>query len=114
VQREIEEAAYRQQKAIDAGEQVVVGLNRFTGPEAETRTAPIVDETAERQQIERVRALRARRDPLRWKEALDRVTTRANSTENLMPVILEAVESYATVGEIADRLRQVFGECQQA
>jgi methylmalonyl-CoA mutase N-terminal domain/subunit len=114
VQREIEEAAYRQQKAIDAGEMVVVGVNRFDNPEAEARPAPIVDETAERKQIERVRALRDRRDPLRWKQALDRVTTRARSTENLMPVILEAVESYATVGEIADRLRDVFGECRQA
>jgi methylmalonyl-CoA mutase N-terminal domain/subunit len=113
VQREIEESAYRQQKAIDAGERVVVGMNRFVGTEADARPAPIADETAERQQIERVRALRVRRDPLRWKEALDRVTARAKSGENLMPAILEAVESYATVGEIADRLREVFGECQQ-
>jgi methylmalonyl-CoA mutase, N-terminal domain len=60
--------------------------------------------------VERVRALRARRDPLRWKTALDRVTERARSSGNVMPVIVEAVESGATVGEIAGRLREVFGE----
>ena len=69
-----------------------------------------VDETTERGQIERVRALRARRDPLRWRAAVDRVTEHARSTGNLMPAILEAVESYATVGEIAESMRTVFGE----
>jgi methylmalonyl-CoA mutase N-terminal domain/subunit len=68
------------------------------------------DETAQRGQIERVRALRARRDPLRWQAAIDRVLDQARSTGNLMPVILEAVESFATVGEIAGSLSKVFGE----
>jgi methylmalonyl-CoA mutase N-terminal domain/subunit len=71
-----------------------------------------VDETAERGQIERVRALRARRDPVRWRAALDRVTEYARSSGNLMPAIVEAVESYATVGEIAQSMREVFGEHQ--
>ena len=61
-------------------------------------------------QLERVRGLRARRDPLRWRTALDRVQEHANTTVNLMPAIFEAVESCATVGEIAGSLRQVFGE----
>jgi len=90
----------------------VVGVNRFTGPDGDS--ACVADrgagETAQRGQIERVRALRARRDPLRWQASLDRVTEQARSTGNLMPVILEAVESFATVGEIAGSLRQVFGE----
>ena len=68
------------------------------------------NEAGEREQIERVRALRARRDPLRWRAALDRVQEQANSSVNLMPAILEAVESYATVGEIAGSLRKIFGE----
>jgi methylmalonyl-CoA mutase N-terminal domain/subunit len=112
VQHEIEDAAYLQQQAVDGGEIVVVGVNRFNGPEENSACVADqgVDETAQRGQIERVRAPRARRDPLRWQEALDRVTEQARSTGNLMPVILEAVESLATVGEIAGSLRQVFGE----
>jgi methylmalonyl-CoA mutase N-terminal domain/subunit len=115
VQREIEDAAYRHQQAIESGEAVVVGVNRFTSSEDHFPCLPDqdVDETAERGQIERVRALRARRDPLRWQAALDRVTEQARSTGNLMPVILDAAESFATVGEIAGSLRKVFGEYQQ-
>ncbi len=114
VQREIEDAAYLHQQAVDGGETVVVGVNRFIGPDKDSACVADqeVDETARRGQIERVRALRARRDPLRWQGALDRVTEQARSTGNLMPVILEAVESFATVGEIAGSLRQVFGEYQ--
>jgi methylmalonyl-CoA mutase N-terminal domain/subunit len=128
VQREMEDAAYRHQRAVDAEETVVVGVNRFIGSPAPPAPASRgasrggedspclpdqgLDETAERRQVERVRSLRARRDPLRWQTALDRVTAQARSTGNLMPAILEAVESCATVGEIAASLRQVFGEYQ--
>jgi methylmalonyl-CoA mutase N-terminal domain/subunit len=124
VQREMEDAAYRHQQAVEAGETLVVGVNRFIGPGAPPAPASRggeespclpdqeVNETAERRQVERVRALRARRDPLRWQTTLGRVTEQARSTGNLMPVILEAVESCATVGEIAGSLRQVFGEYQ--
>ena len=113
VQREIEEAAYRHQQAVDAGEAVVVGVNRFVSPAATPpdRTPPL-DEPAERAQIERVRAVRAGRDPLRWREALERLTQSARAGSNVMPTILEAVESQATVGEIADGLRTVFGEAK--
>jgi methylmalonyl-CoA mutase, N-terminal domain len=116
VQREIEEAAYRHQQAVDAGETVVVGVNRFTRVDEESSAAPdhSAEDTAERGQIERVRAFRARRDPIRWRAALDRLTEQARSTGNLMPAILEAVESCATVGEIAGSLRTVFGEYQPA
>jgi methylmalonyl-CoA mutase N-terminal domain/subunit len=109
VQREIEDAAYRHQQAVDCGERIVVGVNRFSGPNEDSPGAP-ADETIERKQVERVRALRGRRDPLRWQAALDRVTDRARSSGNVMPVIVEAVESGATVGEIAGRMREVFGE----
>jgi methylmalonyl-CoA mutase N-terminal domain/subunit len=114
VQQEIEDAAYQHQRAVDAGETLVVGVNRFTGSPASEDSPPRnADETAEREQIERLRALRARRDPVRWQEALDRVTEHARSSGNLMPAILEAVESCATVGEIAQSMRKVFGEYQQ-
>jgi methylmalonyl-CoA mutase N-terminal domain/subunit len=112
VQREIEDAAYQHQQAVDSGETVVVGVNRFAGEELSVLPEHSVDETAERRQIERVRAFRVRRDPLRWKAALHLVTEQARSTGNLMPAILEAVESHATVGEIAANLRSVFGEHQ--
>jgi methylmalonyl-CoA mutase, N-terminal domain len=114
VQREMEDAAYHHQEAVEAGETVVVGVNRFKSPGEDFPCLPDqdVDETAERRQVERVGALRARRDPLRWQTALDRVTEQARSAGDLMPVILEAVESCATVGEIAGSLRQVFGEYQ--
>ena len=109
VQREIEDAAYRHQQAVDCGETVVVGVNRFAGT-SEAVPPRNVEETVERMQIERVRALRSRRDPLRWRAAVDRVTEQARSSGNVMPAILEAVESNATVGEIAASLGKVFGE----
>jgi methylmalonyl-CoA mutase N-terminal domain/subunit len=112
VQREIEDAAYRQQRAIDSGDTVVVGVNRFTGPGEDSPGARSFADTVEREQIERVRALRARRDPRRWQAALDQVTEQARSSDNVMPAILGAVESSATVGEIAGSMGKVFGEHQ--
>jgi methylmalonyl-CoA mutase, N-terminal domain len=114
VQQEIEQAAYQQQQDIDSGKTVVVGVNRFASGDQEPQPVGTLSEAGEREQIERVRALRARRDPLRWRAALDRVQEHANTAENLMPAILEAVESCATVGEIAGSLRQVFGEHQSS
>jgi methylmalonyl-CoA mutase N-terminal domain/subunit len=110
IQREIQDSAYRAQRAIDAGEQVVVGVNRFRTPERVRLRGLSVDPAVERQQIERVRALRARRDPRAWRAALDRVADAAASGANLMPPLIEAVEALATVGELADTLRAVFGE----
>jgi methylmalonyl-CoA mutase, N-terminal domain len=112
VQREIEDAAYQHQQAVDSGEVVVVGVNQFAGPDDDSPDLPAgkIDETWERKQVERVRALRVRRDPLRWRMALDRVRESARSSANVMPAIVEAVESGATVGEIAGGLREVFGE----
>jgi methylmalonyl-CoA mutase, N-terminal domain len=113
VQREIEDAAYQHQRAVDSGESVVVGVNRFAGPN--TVELPVrVEDGVEREQIERVRALRVRRDPLRWRASLDRVTEQAQCSSNLMPAILEAVESCATVGEVATSMSKVFGEYQPA
>jgi methylmalonyl-CoA mutase, N-terminal domain len=112
VQREIEDAAYRHQQAVDSGEMVVVGVNRFAGPDDDVPgvRAGEADGTSERMQVERVRALRARRDPVRWRAAIERVMDEARSSGNVMPTIVEAVESDATVGEIAGGLREVFGE----
>ncbi|MBX6360188.1 acyl-CoA mutase large subunit family protein [Pseudacidobacterium ailaaui] len=114
VQQEIQNAAYEYQRAVDQGETVVVGVNRFTREEEPPVPVQRVDEALERRQVERVRALRMRRDRGRWQSALERVKEHARSGENLMPAILEAVESYATVGEIAGAMREVFGEYQES
>src|SRR6204780_2140306 len=114
VQQEIQNAAYEYQQAVDHGDAVVVGVNRFE-VEAE-KAIPIqkIDAALEPKQIKRVRALRARRDAGPWKSALQGVEDAAQSGANVMPRILAAVEAYATVGEIADAMRRVFGEYREA
>jgi methylmalonyl-CoA mutase N-terminal domain/subunit len=114
VQQEIQNAAYDYQRAVDSGEATVVGVNRFTRDEEPPIPIQRIDEALERKQVERVRALRQRRDKARWQAAVTRVKDHARSGENLMPAILEAVESYATVGEIAAAMREVFGEYQES
>jgi methylmalonyl-CoA mutase N-terminal domain/subunit len=110
VQREIGRAAYEYQCRVDSGEQTVVGVNRFTLNE-EAAVSPLqIDSDLERQQVQRVKAVRARRNDAAALEALDIVERAARTDENLMPHIISAVEHYATLGEISDRLRSVFGE----
>jgi len=114
VQREIQESAYQYQRAIENNETVVVGVNRFQS-EAETAVPTLrIDPAIERAQIERVRAMRARRVGFASELALDRLEQAARGTENVLPRILEAVESYATVGEISNRLRRVWGEYRES
>ncbi len=110
VQREIERAAYDYQIAVDTHEQVVVGVNRFTLEEESSVPILRIDESLERQQVERVQAVRARRNEEEAQQSLSRIEQAASSNENLMPHIITAVESYATLGEISDSLRKVFGE----
>jgi methylmalonyl-CoA mutase N-terminal domain/subunit len=114
VQQEIQNAAYEYQQAVDRLEAVVVGVNRFTAESQHAVPLQKIDENVERKQVERVRALRARRDAATWKAALDQIETAARSGDNLMPRIIAAVESYATVGEISDTLRRVFGEYHES
>jgi len=114
IQQQIQDAAYRAQQAIDSGEAVVVGVNRF----AEAGTPPTevfrIDPDMERRQIERVRAVRAGRSTREWRAALDAVAAAARGTSNLVPPIVAAVEARATLGEIADAMRAVFGEHRDA
>src|ERR1700683_1069532 len=114
VQQEIQKAAYEYQQAVDTGEQVVVGVNRFQADEEKPIPTMQVDPEIERTQVARLDALRARRDSAKAKAALAEVERRARSTENLMPAILLAVEAYATVGEISDALRRAFGEYHES
>jgi len=111
IQREIQESAYRFQREIETGERVIVGVNRFTDSEEEAPADILrIDPALEKTQIERVRALRARRAEGPWRAALDALESRARAGGNLVPVMVDAVLAWATVGEIAHRLRAVFGE----
>ncbi len=109
-QREIQEAAYRVQRAIDSGDQIVVGVNRFRDHEVSTPPTQKIDPDGERRQIERVRRVRAERSDADWAAAMDELERVARADGNLMPPILGAVRAYATVGEISDRLRVAWGE----
>ena len=114
VQAEIQNAAYDFQQAVDRLETVVVGVNRFSTDDSASVPLYRVDEALERKQVERLRALRARRDLQKSTAALKAIEDAARSGENLMPRIIHAVESYCTVGEVSDSLRKVFGEYKEA
>jgi methylmalonyl-CoA mutase, N-terminal domain len=118
VQREIQNAAYEFQKSVDSREQVLVGVNAFqVKPEEAEQDAPValqrIDPELERLQVERLQAFRQGRDTEPALAAVRRVEERARGGENLMPVIVEAVESQATLGEICDAMRRVFGEYKE-
>jgi methylmalonyl-CoA mutase N-terminal domain/subunit len=110
VQGEIERAAYEYQREVESGEQTVVGVNRFRVEEETSVPLLRIDDKLEREQIERVRDVRARRGNDDVIAALDRLETAAREGKNLMPHMIRAVECYVTLGEISDRLRAVFGE----
>ena len=114
VQGEIQKAAYEFQRAVEKKEQVVVGVNEFVAEEERAIPTLRIDPQIEREQVARVRALRARRDGSKTKAALKELGRRAGTSQNLVPAILKAVEAYATVGEISDTLRAVFGEYQES
>jgi methylmalonyl-CoA mutase N-terminal domain/subunit len=109
-QRSIQESAYRVQRAIDAGDQVVVGVNRFRDEQPAAPPAiQRIDPEAERRQVAGVRRVRAERDAAAWEAAMARLGDVARGTDNLLPPIIEAVKAYATVGEIANALRAAWG-----
>jgi methylmalonyl-CoA mutase N-terminal domain/subunit len=113
VQREIQESAYRYQRAIETQEQIVVGVNRFQIEEEQTVPVLRIDPALEQAQVERLRALRERRDSESVTAALKTLEQAAGTAENLMPRILECVEAYGTVGEISNTLRRVWGEYRE-
>jgi methylmalonyl-CoA mutase, N-terminal domain len=114
VQGEIQKAAYDFQRAVEKKEQIVVGVNDFVAEEPRTIPTLKIDADIERSQIARLNALRAKRDSALAKSSLAELQRRAATSENLLPAILAAVEAYATVGEISDALRRVFGEYQES
>jgi methylmalonyl-CoA mutase, N-terminal domain len=114
IQGEIQKAAYDFQRAVETKEQIVIGVNDFVADEERAIPTLRIDEDIERSQIARLNALRAKRDSARAKSALAELQRLAGTAENLLPAILAAVEAYATVGEISDALRRVFGEYQES
>jgi methylmalonyl-CoA mutase N-terminal domain/subunit len=113
IQSEIQNAAYEYQRRVDAGKAIIVGVNSFTIEDEKSVPILRVDDALERKQVERVRALRLRRDQQTWEQALAQVEDAGRQGSNLMPHIIRAVESHCTVGEIASRLRVVFGEYKE-
>jgi methylmalonyl-CoA mutase, N-terminal domain len=114
VQTEIQRAAYEFQRGVEKKEQIVVGVNDFVAPEQRQIPTLRVDAEIEQAQVARLNALRAKRDSTKTQAALAELERRAKTTENLLPAILAAVEAYATVGEISDTFRRVYGEYQES
>ncbi len=114
IQAEITEAAYEYQRQVEHGQRIIVGTNRFQSTEAEpTPDILTVDPSVRQRQCERLRALRARRDNERCQNVLARLqAAAANERENLLPLIVEAVEAYCTLGEVSDAFRTVWGEAR--
>ena len=114
IQSEIHNSAYQYQKAIEEGRQIVVGVNKFQNDEAEPVTPFRIDPELEKQQIGRLRQVRASRSSSAVCEKLSALEAAARSSDNLMPHILESCRALATVGEISDTLRRVFGEYRES
>jgi methylmalonyl-CoA mutase N-terminal domain/subunit len=109
-QRQIQESAFRVQQEIERGDRIVVGVNKFRDEGAPTPPIQRIDPEGERRQVERLRRVRDERDPAAWEAALRRLEEAARGQENLLPPLIEAVEAYATVGEISNGLRAAWGE----
>jgi methylmalonyl-CoA mutase N-terminal domain/subunit len=110
IQRNVQDAAYAAQQAIDSGQQVIVGVNRYQTDEPAAIELLRIDPESERRQAESVRAIRQSREPQGWRDAMEALERAAADGTNLVPRVLAAVEARATLGEIADSMRRVFGE----
>jgi methylmalonyl-CoA mutase N-terminal domain/subunit len=110
IQNEIAESAYRYQKAVDRDEKIVIGVNKYRDSEKTRIETLKVNPEVEEKQKRKLKRLREERDGEKVTRALTEIRRVAGSKENLMPVVLDAVKSYTTLGEICDVLRDVFGE----
>jgi methylmalonyl-CoA mutase N-terminal domain/subunit len=108
-QREIAEASFRYQREVESGRRVVVGVNRYVTEEEVPPPILRIDPVLERKQVERVQALRARRDAVAVEQALARLAADARESRNLLPAILDASRTYVTMGEMCDSLRAAWG-----
>ncbi len=110
IQEEIARASYEFQKEVEKAERIIVGVNKFTEKELPFDKVFKIDDSIRTLQINKINALKASRDNQKVADTLNRLESAAKGSENLMPIIIEAVEEYATLGEIANTLRKVFGE----
>ena len=112
-QKEIAESAYRFQQAVECKEKLIVGVNDFVQPDEPPLEILYIDETASEKQLAKLERLRRTRDNDAVARSLDALRAAARTTAKLMPPILDAVRAYATVGEMCDALRQVWGEYEE-
>ncbi len=110
IQNEIASSAYAYQLNIENKSKIIVGVNAFTGGSEEAPPSFKIDDNIRQVQIEKINALKQRRDSSKVEFCLKQITEHATNGQNLMPVVIEAVENFCTLGEIADALRSVFGE----
>jgi len=110
IQKEIQDSAYRFQKEIESNERIYVGINKYTMKEEPPTNLLKVDMKVGEIESEKLKRLRAERDPEKWKKALDRLREVSQTDENVMPAVIEAVKARATIGEICDVWREIFGE----
>ncbi len=114
IQQEIADSAYKYQMGVESGENIVVGVNKFSAQEEPPKNLLRIDDEVETRQVERLNEVKKQRDNQAVKKALDELKKVAQGSDNLMPYILTAVKEYATLGEISDVLRDVFGEYKPA
>jgi methylmalonyl-CoA mutase N-terminal domain/subunit len=112
-QREIAESSYRFQQAVEQRDKVIVGVNDFVSADHQPIQLLYIDDSASVRQLEKLERLRATRDNGRVRQALDALKEGAKGTANTMPLLIEAVRAYATVGEMCDALREVWGEYEE-
>jgi methylmalonyl-CoA mutase, N-terminal domain len=110
IQKEIQNSSYRFQKEIESNERIYVGINKYTMEEAPPTNLLRVDMKVGEVEVEKLKKLRAERDPVQWKKALDHLREVSRTDENVMPAVIAAVKAMATVGEICDVWREIFGE----
>jgi methylmalonyl-CoA mutase N-terminal domain/subunit len=110
IQNEIARSAYEYQRKIESGEKIIVGVNKFLIDDEQPIPAFKVNDSIRQVQAEKLSALRSKRNHAKCDNILQQLNDSANNGDNIMPVVIEAVESHCTLGEIADTLREVFGE----
>jgi len=112
-QREIAESSYRFHQAVERKEKIIVGVNDFVQHDEPPIEVLYIDESASDKQVAKLERLKRERDNVAIQRALDRLRAAARSTENVMLPILDAVRAYATIGEMCDALREVWGEYEE-
>jgi methylmalonyl-CoA mutase, N-terminal domain len=110
IQDEIARSAYDYQRNIESGEKIIVGVNKFTADEKNDTPVFRIDDSIRTIQADKLSNLKERRDNALAKSCLEKIQTCAKDGTNLMPAVIEAVENFCTLGEVADELRKVFGE----